>query len=271
MIGRAEPPGVRRRREAARRDLPHVVGLLAAALRAGPAARRRARRGRRRAARSGRGPAGRVAAPAAARRRPGRVWAELAADPELGAARAAPWPGPTARGARGAAVERLADELARAARAEVEDRARAVGVKAALPLGLCLLPSFLLLGIVPWSPGCSDRCRLWSHAEPAPSAPPGDPRRPALHRPAPRPLSAGARPAELGVLGRTAARRRRHMHRTIRPDRRDERGITTAEYAVGTAAGAGLAGLLYKLLTGGFGDQLLRTLFDHVLGLLGIG
>ncbi len=51
----------------------------------------------------------------------------------------------------------------------------------------------------------------------------------------------------------------------------DERGITTAEYAVGTAAGAGLAGLLFKLLTGGFGDQLLRTLFDHVLGLLGIG
>ena len=53
--------------------------------------------------------------------------------------------------------------------------------------------------------------------------------------------------------------------------RPDERGITTAEYAVGTAAGAGLAGLLYKLLTGGFGNDLLKTLFDHVLGLLGIG
>ena len=53
--------------------------------------------------------------------------------------------------------------------------------------------------------------------------------------------------------------------------RRDERGITTAEYAVGTAAGAGLAGLLFKLLTGGFGDRLLKTLFDHVLALLGIG
>jgi len=51
----------------------------------------------------------------------------------------------------------------------------------------------------------------------------------------------------------------------------DERGITTAEYAVGTAAGAGLAGLLYKLLTGGFGDKLLKLLYDHVLGLLGIG
>lgn len=51
----------------------------------------------------------------------------------------------------------------------------------------------------------------------------------------------------------------------------EERGITTAEYAVGTAAGAGLAGLLYKLLTGGFGNQMLKTLYDHVLGLLGIG
>lgn len=61
-------------------------------------------------------------------------------------------------------------------------------------------------------------------------------------------------------------RRRRPVARA-----RAERGITTAEYAVGTAAGAGLAGLLYKLLTGGFGNQMLRTLYDHVLGLLGIG
>ena len=48
-----------------------------------------------------------------------------------------------------AAVERLADGLARTARADVEDRARAVGVKAAVPLGLCLLPAFVLIGIVP--------------------------------------------------------------------------------------------------------------------------
>jgi hypothetical protein len=60
-------------------------------------------------------------------------------------------------------------------------------------------------------------------------------------------------------------------HRAVRPGRRGERGITTAEYAVGTAAGAGLAGLLFKLLTGGFGEQLLHTLFNHVLSLLGIG
>ena len=52
--------------------------------------------------------------------------------------------------------------------------------------------------------------------------------------------------------------------------RKNENGITTAEYAVGTAAGAGLAGLLYKLLTGGFGNDLLNRLFQHVLSLLGI-
>ena len=61
------------------------------------------------------------------------------------------------------------------------------------------------------------------------------------------------------------------MHRSpLRHPARRERGITTAEYAVGTAAGAGLAGLLYKLLTGGFGNELLVKLFDHVLKLLGI-
>ncbi len=62
-----------------------------------------------------------------------------------------------------------------------------------------------------------------------------------------------------------------HLTRLHRPERRAQDGITTAEYAVGTAAGAGLAGLLYTMLSGGFGDQLLTSLFDHVLGLLGVG
>ncbi|GAA3679003.1 hypothetical protein GCM10022237_42900 [Nocardioides ginsengisoli] len=52
---------------------------------------------------------------------------------------------------------------------------------------------------------------------------------------------------------------------------RGERGVTTAEYAVATAAGAGFAGLLFKLLTGGFGNRLITRLFDHVLALLGLG
>lgn len=69
-----------------------------------------------------------------------------------------------------------------------------------------------------------------------------------------------------------AVRPSRNPSRTPSPrHHHGEDGITTAEYAVGTAAGAGLAGLLFTLLTGGFGERLLRTLFDHVLGLLGIG
>ncbi len=47
------------------------------------------------------------------------------------------------------AVERLADELERESAARAEDAARRVGVAAALPLGVCLLPAFLLLGVVP--------------------------------------------------------------------------------------------------------------------------
>jgi pilus assembly protein TadC len=48
-----------------------------------------------------------------------------------------------------AEVALLADELGRRSRLRIEERARSVGVKAAVPLGLCLLPSFVLLGIVP--------------------------------------------------------------------------------------------------------------------------
>ena len=149
VIGRAETPEARRAREEVRRDLPHLVTLFAAALRSGVA--------------PGEGIALVSAAlPGAAAARlagvvarlalgvdPVQVWTGLADDPEL-----APLGRALARSqATGAAVvpsmERLADDLARRARADVEDRARAVGVKAALPLGLCLLPAFVLVGIVP--------------------------------------------------------------------------------------------------------------------------
>jgi Flp pilus assembly protein TadB len=149
VIDRSEPAQARRDRELARRDLPHVVGLLADALRSGqpPDAALAL------VAAALPGPAAARLAAVVPRLRlgvdPPLVWAELAADPALG-----PLGRALARAHRtGApvvpAVERLADELARAARAEVEDQARAVGVKAAVPLGLCLLPAFVLIGIVP--------------------------------------------------------------------------------------------------------------------------
>jgi len=149
VVAAAEPAAVRRDRDAVRRDLPVLTLLLAAALRGG----------------AGPGAAARqvcAALPGAAATRlsvvvdqlglgidPERAWTMLAADPEL-----APLGRALARAERtgapvAAVVQRLADDLATSSRAEVEDRARAVGVRAAVPLGVCLLPAFLLLGIVP--------------------------------------------------------------------------------------------------------------------------
>lgn len=149
VIGRAEPAEVRRRREAVRRDLPYVVELFAATLRAGSAPGAGVALVREALP----GPATERLATVAARLSlgldPAQVWGDLADDPALGRlgralARAHETGAPVVP-----AVERLADDLARSARAETEERARTVGVKAAVPLGLCLLPAFLLIGIVP--------------------------------------------------------------------------------------------------------------------------
>lgn len=45
----------------------------------------------------------------------------------------------------------------------------------------------------------------------------------------------------------------------------DERGMTTAEYAVGTVAAVGFGGLLIKLLTSPEVQQLLFTIIQHAL------
>ncbi len=49
---------------------------------------------------------------------------------------------------------------------------------------------------------------------------------------------------------------------------RDEAGMNTAEYAVGTVGACGFAGLLYQLLTSDFGRNLLENLFNKVTDLL---
>jgi Flp pilus assembly protein TadB len=149
VAGRIEPRATRLRREEVRRDLPHVVTLLGAALRAGSAPAGAIDL----VCRALPGAAADVLAPVAARLALGGdplvVWSALADDPAVG-----PLGRAMARAHRSgapvvAAVDRLSDELARRSRSEVEDRARAVGVRAAVPLGVCLLPAFLLLGIVP--------------------------------------------------------------------------------------------------------------------------
>uniref|UniRef100_UPI003565E514 type II secretion system F family protein n=1 Tax=Nocardioides sp. TaxID=35761 RepID=UPI003565E514 len=131
LVGRAESPADRRARVRARRDLPHVVGLLADALGAGQSSTAAIQV----VTTALPGPASDLLAVAGSRLalgvEPGTVWSALAEDPAM-----APLGRTFARAhATGAsvvgAVERLAQSLAETGRAEVEDRARAVGVKAA--------------------------------------------------------------------------------------------------------------------------------------------
>ena len=149
VLGRVESPAAVRRRDALARDLPGAVDLLVAAFAAGVAP----------------GPAlglvadaldGPVSAELGALHRrldlgadPASVWAELAAHPQL-----APLGRALARAHdTGASVTtaaaRLARELRERAQAEVESRARSVSTRAAAPLGVCFLPAFVLLGVVP--------------------------------------------------------------------------------------------------------------------------
>jgi hypothetical protein len=148
-IGRTEPAPVRRRREAAARELPGLVHLLATALESscdvGVALRV--------VCDAFPGAAAELLDPVPARLSlgvaPTAAWRPVLDRPEL-----APLGRAMVRAQRSGSsvsheVARLADELDRGARLDVEERARAVGVKAAVPLGLCLLPSFLLIGVVP--------------------------------------------------------------------------------------------------------------------------
>lgn len=149
LIGRTEAPAVRQAREAAHRELPHVVGLLADALRAGQAPGAALTL----VCEALPGPATDRLDGAVGRLRlgvdPETVWAELSQDPALAPLGRALGRSHSTGGSVLLTVERLAESLAEDRRGEVEDRARSVGVKAAVPLGLCLLPSFVLLGIVP--------------------------------------------------------------------------------------------------------------------------
>ena len=149
VLGRVEAPAVRHERDEVHRTLPHLVDLFAFTLRAGaePVA------GLAQVCAALPGPAADRLAPVVEQARWGasgaEAWGAVAHDEALA---------PLARAmvrsqASGASVvqvvERLADELERETLARAEDTARRVGVAAAIPLGVCLLPAFLLLGVVP--------------------------------------------------------------------------------------------------------------------------
>lgn len=91
---------------------------------------------------------------------PEPTWAALAADPAMGQlsramSRAAQSGAPVAD-----VLTRLADDAREAARATSVAAARSVGVKAVAPLGLCFLPAFVLLGIIPVIAGLASTITL---------------------------------------------------------------------------------------------------------------
>jgi pilus assembly protein TadC len=149
VLASVEAPAARRDREEVERTLPHLIDLFASTLRAGaePVA------GLAKVCDALPGPAADRLSPVVERSRWGaggaEAWEAIAGDEVL-----APLARTMVRSQRSGAsvvqaVERLADELQREALARAEDAARRVGVSAAIPLGVCLLPAFLLLGVVP--------------------------------------------------------------------------------------------------------------------------
>jgi Flp pilus assembly protein TadB len=148
-IGRTEPAVARRRRSAAERELPSWVQLMVAALESG----RDVTGAMTLVCEAMPGPAARLLGDVPARLALG-VPPEVAWAPVLGQPELAPLARAMVRAHRSGSsvtreVARLGDDLERRAQLRVEERARSVGVKAAVPLGLCLLPSFLLIGVVP--------------------------------------------------------------------------------------------------------------------------
>lgn len=149
IMHRREDPAVQQVRHRITGDLPFTADLMAACLLAG----RPVSDATEIAARVVGGPLGQRLSWVSGQLRlgadPEPTWAHLARDPATGQlaramSRAAQSGAPVAD-----VLARLADDARDAARATSVAAARRVGVKAVAPLGLCFLPAFVLLGIIP--------------------------------------------------------------------------------------------------------------------------
>ncbi|KAA9149486.1 DUF4244 domain-containing protein [Amycolatopsis acidicola] len=69
----------------------------------------------------------------------------------------------------------------------------------------------------------------------------------------------------LQTTGRHARRRARWWHRWFRSFASADEGMSTAEYAIGTVAAAGFAGVLYMVLTGDSVVSVLRSVIEHAM------
>ncbi|TDC68414.1 type II secretion system F family protein [Actinomadura sp. GC306] len=80
---------------------------------------------------------------------PAAAWLALAEEPMLAPLARAATRATTTGAALAPSLSRLARDQRRVARSAAAARARAAGIRALAPLGLCFLPAFVLLGIVP--------------------------------------------------------------------------------------------------------------------------
>jgi hypothetical protein len=148
-LGVLQPRAVRVRRERLVRDTPQALDLLAAGLAAGMPVRVAGRA----VVQAFDGPigedVGRVLALADLGVAEAEAWRSLAGHPQLG-----PAAQDLARSVESGtlmveALERHAAAAREAGRSALVVRARSVGVRSVLPLMICFIPAFLLLGVVP--------------------------------------------------------------------------------------------------------------------------
>jgi Flp pilus assembly protein TadB len=144
-----ESGSVRRRRARLEAELPHVVDLMTAALGAGAAPT------------TALSLIAEVVDEAMAEELhpwmtrlalgtdPVTVWGSMAGHPQLGRLGATLHRSAESGAPVAAALLRLSEDLRARRRSVVEERVRQVEVRAAVPLGVCLLPSFVLVGVVP--------------------------------------------------------------------------------------------------------------------------
>ena len=60
------------------------------------------------------------------------------------------------------------------------------------------------------------------------------------------------------------------MTRLLRALRKTDEGMTTAEYCIGIVSACALAMVLYKIVTGGFVDHLIKGVITKAFGLIGL-
>jgi Flp pilus assembly protein TadB len=149
ILSRLEPRDVRLRRARIVAELPMAIDLLAACLRGGGVWHESVEA----VADAVGGPLGIELGRVAARIRlgadPADEWLAVAREPVLAAFGRAAARAVSAGAPVATTLGRLARDHRRTSRAAASARARAAGVRAVAPLGLCFLPAFVLLGIVP--------------------------------------------------------------------------------------------------------------------------